>query len=324
LKDPCHGLNLPLKHSLKELPSKMIQFVESITNYFAYPQRKAALKKKIQNDNNLPIKFPKQIAATRWLSLGECLARLIDIWESLVKYFDKYKNQRVPKKKKNNNTLNPLKTKMPSKEINELLNDEIFYLKINFLSYIVNIINKYNKCFQNQHMDICGLKSYIHECFHSLLDIVANPTTFLNNKKEIFEKDWQDTLIQEQFFMSSEEFIENIIEEFGSKYKALKDQSVEVQKEWADIFHSFVGRIINLLIDYLPLKDPLVEILDFVDLKDDYPVLREKVRKFNKKFNIIEEKNLVKSKEELIKLNNTNIEFVRNKSNSHLHLWDHL
>jgi len=78
------------------------------------------------------------------------------------------------------------------------------------------------------------------------------------------------------------------------------------------------------LIEYLPLNDSLIDILDFVELKDDYPTLKDKVRQFNKKFNIIEEENMIELKEELIKLKNSKLEFHRNNSISLLHLWDRL
>jgi len=71
---------------------------------------------------------------------------------------------------------------MSSKEINELVNDEVFYLQINFLSYVVNVINKYNKRFQDQQMDICGLKNNLNECYNSILDLLANSKTNPNGK----------------------------------------------------------------------------------------------------------------------------------------------
>ena len=83
LKDPCHGLNLVLKHSLSSLPPEMMQFVHSIASHFASPQRKALLRK-IQEENGEKVLYPKKLALTRWLSLGGCLDRMIDIWGSLI------------------------------------------------------------------------------------------------------------------------------------------------------------------------------------------------------------------------------------------------
>ena len=125
LKDPCHGLNLTLKHSLKDLPTEIMNFVESISNHFAYPQRKAALRK-IQEENNLQILYPKQIASTRWLSLGECLVRIIDIWGSLVGYFEKLEETKKHKKKRKSKKSEDKKGKtITSKDLKQLLSDEV-------------------------------------------------------------------------------------------------------------------------------------------------------------------------------------------------------
>jgi len=213
---------------------------------------------------------------------------------------------------------------MSSKEINELLNDEVFYLQINFLSYVVNVINKYNKRFQDQQMDICGLKNNLNECYNSMLDLLANSKATLMGKTELLKLDWEDTATQEELFFISEEFISNINDELGSKYGALKQKDVKIQEEFTSIFYKFIGKILNLLGEYLPLDNSLIDIFDFVELKDNFMVLKEKIKQFNKKFNIIGEENMTKLKEELIKLKNTKIEFYRNSTNSLLHMWDRL
>ena len=52
LNDPCHCLNLVLKHLLEEVPMETTKFIAKIHSYFTYPQRKAKLRK-IQVKNNL-------------------------------------------------------------------------------------------------------------------------------------------------------------------------------------------------------------------------------------------------------------------------------
>ena len=41
LRDPCHGLDLSLKHSIKELPSNLVKFTQTISNHFASSQKKS-------------------------------------------------------------------------------------------------------------------------------------------------------------------------------------------------------------------------------------------------------------------------------------------
>lgn len=99
LCDPCHDLNLVLKHSMKNLPSRFMDFVHDISNHFSSPQRKEVLQR-IQKEKRLRILFPKQLVETRWLSVGQFLSRIIEIWESLIFYYELKATQKVPKKKK--------------------------------------------------------------------------------------------------------------------------------------------------------------------------------------------------------------------------------
>ena len=173
-------------------------------------------------------------------------------------------------------------------------------------------------------MDICGLKKNIFECFNSILDIVGNEKATLMEKTKLLELDWEDSEVQKDMFLSRKEFFENIIDELGSKYDVLNNLEVKIQEEFVNIFYSFIGKMINEMMEYFPLNDDLVAILDFVELKDDYTILKKKIKDFNKKFNIIKEENKVKLKEELVKLRNIKIEFYRSNSLNLLHMWNRI
>jgi len=40
LYDPCHGLDLSIKHSIKELPPNLVQFLQGISNHFLLLRKK--------------------------------------------------------------------------------------------------------------------------------------------------------------------------------------------------------------------------------------------------------------------------------------------
>ena len=166
LKDPCHGLNLVLRHSLEDLPSQMMDFINFISNHFSSPQRKAQLKK-IQEENGYNVLFPKKLALTRWLSVGNCLTRIIEIWASLAKYFEEIVSQEKSPKQNRKKIVKKAekdsdgKNKLKPKDVKEFLNDEVFYIQIILLSYIVDILNKYNVKLQNQQASISELKRNI-------------------------------------------------------------------------------------------------------------------------------------------------------------------
>ena len=81
--DPCHGLALSIKHSLKELPESIILFLQTISNHFSSPQNKAILRN-IQKEGDFKVLTPKHLAPTRWLSLGQVLDRILEIWASNI------------------------------------------------------------------------------------------------------------------------------------------------------------------------------------------------------------------------------------------------
>ena len=58
LNDPCHSLNLVVKHSIKILPKAMLNFIVKIHNHFVSPERRATLLR-IQAEHNLPKLYKK-------------------------------------------------------------------------------------------------------------------------------------------------------------------------------------------------------------------------------------------------------------------------
>jgi len=74
-----------------------MEFVNSISNHFTSPERKAKLKR-LQEEKELRILYPKKLADTRWLSLGESLTRILEIWDSLTIYYKSICEIDLPKK----------------------------------------------------------------------------------------------------------------------------------------------------------------------------------------------------------------------------------
>ena len=326
LRDPCHGLNLVLKNSIKILPSNLLSFVQSISNHFSSPQRKAMLKR-IQEENGHDTLYPKTLALTRWLSLGDCLDRLLQIWGSLTDYFGvlcSNKKGKTKKKEKSKSNVNKETIqKIKSSDLNTLLNDQIFHLKILLLDYIVSSLNRYNIKFQSQTMSISELKKNMYESYFSILEIALKPSQADYNLNHFLDQDWEDSDVQNEKFLSSSEFI-NSLSNLSSKYDILNEVNQEAKEEFANIFLQFIGKILNLFKDYLPFQDKLVEIFDFVELKDPLSVFKEKLSIFCEFFNLLDEEDKPKLKEELIKLKNIKVNYYQESSTNTLHMWDRL
>ena len=332
LCDPCHGLNLSVKNSLKELPNSIMLFIQTISSHFSSPQNKMTLRN-IQRENQYKELSPKHLAATRWMSLGQVLERLIEIWESLITYFDlleEKKNQNVRKKRLNKGNLGEITTensqrKFTTKEIKELLEDESFYLQVLLLSKIIRIANNYNIKFQDQQMSIAKLKIYCNEVYDALSELVFNSEMHQMDKVNILSQDFQDWNVHDKYFMKPQEFVWNITELFSEKFKSLLNFPSQHLIDMVRHLYDFIGRILNSFKQYLPLENDLISVLDFVELKDGYVGLKEKVKRFIKFFDLIkteEERNRLT--EEFLRLKNINIDYYRDPERNNLWMWDRL
>ena len=214
---------------------------------------------------------------------------------------------------------------MGSTQIKDLLNDEIFYLYFLLFSESVNIINKYNIRLQDQKLCIAGLKSNINECYNAILDLVLKPDLWNQDRSVFLALDFQDWEIQSNYFMEPKEFIQNISEDLSQKFTILEAKDEETRDQFVSNFYDYFARLLNSFKQYLPLEDSLVQILDFVELKDTFPILKKKIEKFCKELELVqneEEKKLMK--EELNKIKEIKIEYYRENSKNVLHMWDHL
>ena len=140
-----------MKHSLEHLPEEIKNFLIEIHTYFGSPQRRERLKV-IQDQHNLPIISLKHYAKTRWLSLGDSLERIVQIWDSLKLYFETIKESKVNK----NAQMISLERSNEGSELFyvntqsmcQLLQNIEFKVQICFLDIIMRQINKLIKVFK--------------------------------------------------------------------------------------------------------------------------------------------------------------------------------
>ena len=67
-----------MNKALESLPSDTMMFIFSIHNHFISPQQ-CAIMRRMQEENDLPIKKLKKYVKTRLLNLGISLDRLMEI-----------------------------------------------------------------------------------------------------------------------------------------------------------------------------------------------------------------------------------------------------
>jgi len=156
VKDPCHSLSLTLQKSLTVLPNNILSFIEDIHNHFVSPQRKAYLNQ-LQLDENMKVLCPKNYIKTRWLSMGESLKRILEIWDSLSKYMAQKPSFGVSDQK--------------YEDFVKLLESKSFKAKIQVLASIVNKLNQINIRFQDQTLEIQHIKLEIQRFIKFLCNL---------------------------------------------------------------------------------------------------------------------------------------------------------
>jgi len=167
LHDPCHCYDLALEAALQKLPSNFISFVRNIHSYFQHsPQRQALLNER-QSVSQKPILKLKKYADTRWLSLGNCIERLLKVWDDLISYFE-----HLQTRKSNEN------------EFLTLLKQNEFKMKTKIISILILKLNSFNIRLQAHRLEIHQLKLIIHET------LIFNINALLKEEKKVidFEK----------------------------------------------------------------------------------------------------------------------------------------
>ena len=277
-----------------------MNFVEKIHAYFCSSQRVARLKA-IQESEGMLILGLKNYKEIRWLSLGESLKRILEIWPSLILYMNKEilvckadEKKRIEKFKDN-------------------LNQKVFKVKIHILSKIIGIINQTNAIFQTPTLEVQRVKSQTKQIIQSLAQILFNEVhSDLLKVKAI--SDWESDETKEKFEHDYSNFMKKIEIATGAKLGDNCLLSTNEKNEILKIFQNFLASMVRLLLDYLPLDDAIVGCLDFVslyDFKDKINLLKEKVMFFNQKFNIVSEQDFEAAILEIDNLQECSLEFEK-------------
>ena len=162
-------------------------------------------------------------------------------------------------------------------------------------------------------------------CFQILFKLIyLKEKFFLDTYFEDFlEIDWEKLDNQKLWFVNTNEFINNSIHQVHSDFHKLFDENNNTQNDYVKIFKEFIACLLNKFMQYLPFKGEIVKTVDFVELKDKYMVLEEKIRKFNNVFQIVngeELQNLVFP--QLLRLRDIGLEYYqRNEKDTALDIW---
>lgn len=141
-------------------------------------------------------------------------------------------------------------------------------MQLKYIAYVIGKTNTFNQIFQNQSLPIEKLKTTLVTAYKTILRLCIPLEKITNeNIKQFYTFNWEDESVQKKWFFNDESFIE-----VSSKLPGLnqlKELTSFKKKTYCDVFKSFFSIILNKLSVYLPLIDPVIEALDFVELGEE-------------------------------------------------------
>lgn len=161
MKCLCHSAHLCASHSCEKLPRAVESFIRDIYSHFSHSAKRLAQFKQFQHFTNTePHKILKP-SQTRWLSLEQCVNRIIEQWSALELYFEQ----------------EAAKDRLLSLEsIVGALKNPIFKLYFFFLSFILPKFTNFNKLFQSETPNIHFLSNYLASTYKAFLSCYLTST----------------------------------------------------------------------------------------------------------------------------------------------------
>eukprot|EP00057_Strongylocentrotus_purpuratus_P015562 XP_011670036.1 PREDICTED: SCAN domain-containing protein 3-like [Strongylocentrotus purpuratus] len=127
---PCHLMHLAAEKAAKRLPVRVEDLLIDIYYHLEKSSKRKQEFKSFQAKENLPQHKIIKHVSTRWLSLGQCITRLLEQWDAILPFFEGErkktsgtKRQRVTqegeqerKKQKNKSAESPLSSATSTKQ----------------------------------------------------------------------------------------------------------------------------------------------------------------------------------------------------------------
>ena len=157
----CHSAHLCASHACEKLPRMLEDLVRDIYSHFAHSAKRLGEYKQFQSFTNTePHKILKP-SQTRWLSMEQCVRRLLEQWPALELYFQKSaEKDRL----------------VTSQNIYAALTNPIIKLYFQFLSFVLPKFANFNKLFQSQTPNIHFLTSYLATTYKAFLSCYLHPS----------------------------------------------------------------------------------------------------------------------------------------------------
>ncbi|EFN61481.1 Transposon-derived Buster3 transposase-like protein, partial [Camponotus floridanus] len=153
IKCNCHLIHLCADYACRKLPNSLEDICRTIYNHFARSPKNVDAYKKFQKFYNIkPHKLLKP-CQTRWLSIHDCVRRIIEQWDGLKAYWE---------------TLAQEDPTVANNYTFAILNNPSKRCLLYFVEYGLDIMTEFNTIFQNKSPNFFLMKTKVIEIYHVL------------------------------------------------------------------------------------------------------------------------------------------------------------
>ena len=161
MKCLCHSAYLCASHACEKLPRALEEHVRDIYAHFSHSAKRLAEFKQFQHFSNVkPHKILKP-AQTQWLSLEQCIQRILEQWSALKLYFEAAaQRDRL----------------LSTQNILAAIKKPIVKLYYYFQSFILPKFTNFNKLLQSETPNIHFLTNYLASTYKAFLSCYLSAT----------------------------------------------------------------------------------------------------------------------------------------------------
>jgi len=258
MKDICHLLNNIFKKALEAIPKEIIDIIKNICSHFHRSTQKNALLRQILIEKNIkPLEILYQ-SKTRWLSMRDCIGRILELWPALQSYFllygsDTQKEYFAPE--------------------NEL------FLRI--LSLLLHNIIDCNEYFQKDDLFYNEVLEKLKHTYVIIANLIIKKTEKTMDFTKVFEIPFEKNNIQEikigkvdpdvqKILITPEEFEKVYLMRYDSVKDILNKVSEEKKSEICTASIKFINICLKEMKINLPYTNEIMNLTQIIFFEEDY------------------------------------------------------
>jgi len=222
-EDLSHKFNLICKALVKKLPSDFMQIIGNITSYFRSScQRRYKLRAIQESLNKSSILDIIKYTEVRWLSLSQCLNRILDLWEPLKICFEQSKEFEE---------LERLSTKN--------------HLQIRIVADLLSYIIHYNLIFQKSDMLFDEIILTLEESLRVFGNLVFEKQFTHQEILDLLPEDASDVRLLDYYSLDIHTFTAQWLSSHGETDRIYKKYEKELQEKEENLRSSEVSETFN-------------------------------------------------------------------------------